>query len=313
MPRPMPRRTLGHPNRVALLVLLAALSAGSHAAPAPASAPAAVAGATPVWDRANLVAWCIVPYDAKKRDAPARAAMLQKLQLRRLAYDWRAEHVPHFDAEVVAMQRAGIEFTAWWFPQKLDANAQKILEVIARHGIRPQLWVTGSGALTKTDAEHAARLDTEAARLQPIVAAAAKLGCTVGLYNHGGWFGTPENQLALLARLRRDGATNVGLVYNFHHGHDDLARFAELWPRLAPHTLAVNINGMKRGADKSGEKILTVGAGDEELGLLRIIDASGWRGAVGILNHRTEVDAEVGLAGNLAGLDRLVAQLRAAR
>jgi hypothetical protein len=312
MPRPSRRPDL-RPAVLALLAALACPAVGVRAAPASAPASATAATANPVWDRANLVAWCIVPYDAKKRDAPARAAMLQKLQLRRLAYDWRAEHVPHFDAEVVAMQRAGIEFTAWWFPQKLDATAQKILEVIARHGIRPQLWVTGGGALTKTDAEHAARLDAEVARLQPIVAAAAKLGCTVGLYNHGGWFGTPENQLALLARLRRDGATNVGLVYNFHHGHDDLARFAELWPRLAPHTLAVNINGMKRGADKSGEKILTVGAGDEELGLLRIIDASGWRGAVGILNHRTEVDAEVGLAGNLAGLDRLVAQLRAAR
>ncbi len=319
MPRPTSRppvRSLARTATRAVLAVLALAATGLHAAsaaPVPAPAPAATAGANPVWSRDNLVAWCIVPYDAKKRDAAARAAMLQSLRLRRLAYDWRAEHVPFFDAEVVAMQHAGIELTAWWFPQKLDATARTILDVIARHRIHPQLWVTGGGALAKTTAEEAARLEAEVARLQPIVAAAAKLGCTVGLYNHGGWFGVPENQLAVLARLRRDGATNVGLVYNFHHGHDDLGRFAELWPRLAPHTLAVNVNGMKRGADRTAEKILTVGEGDEELRLLRIIDASGWRGAVGVLNHRTEVDAEIGLARNLAGLDRLVAQLHPSR
>ena len=28
--------------------------------------------------------------------------------------------------------------------------------------------------------------------------AAAQLGCKVGLYNHGGWFGDPDNELAVL-------------------------------------------------------------------------------------------------------------------
>jgi len=44
------------------------------------------------------------------------------------------------------------------------------------------------------------------------------------------------------------------------------------------------------------------------LGLLKAIQASGWRGPVGILNH-TEEDAEGRLTDNLAGLDWLVAQL----
>ncbi len=266
-----------------------------------------------IWERDRLVAWCIVPYDAAKRDAPARAAMLQRLQLRRLAYDWRAEHVPHFDAEVVAMRNAGIEFTAWWFPSRLDPTAERILECIARHRIRPQLWVTGGGAPAGSPAEQAARIESVLARLRPIVAAAARLGCQVGLYNHGGWFGQPDNQLALLARLEAEGARHVGLVYNFHHGHDDLDRFPEIWARIRSRTLAVNLNGMKSGGDRSGDKILRLGSGDREAEMIRTIVASGWSGAVGLLNHRTDVDAEVGLAGNLAGLEKLRSVPPAAR
>ena len=36
----------------------------------------------------NLVAWCIVPFDAAKRTPAERAAMLKKLNIGRVAYDW---------------------------------------------------------------------------------------------------------------------------------------------------------------------------------------------------------------------------------
>jgi hypothetical protein len=235
--------------------------------------------------------------------------MLRELGIRRYAYDWRAEHVAQFDLEVTTMQRHGIAITAWWFPTRLDDQARRILEVIARHGIRPQLWVMGGGAPTRSPAEQASRVAEEATRLRPIVEAAARLGCTVGLYNHGNWFGEPENQLAVLARLRGEGHANVGLVYNFHHGHDHLERFAELWPRIQQAVLAVNLNGMVARGDKEGEKLLYLGEGDRELALLRIIRASGWQGQLGILNHRTDVDAAFGLRRNLEGFTRLAAQL----
>ena len=263
------------------------------------------------WARENLVAWCVVPFDAKKRGPAERAAMLERLQLRRLAYDWRQEHVATFDEEVTTMKRHGIEIVAWWFPAKADANAQVILDVIARHKIRPQLWVSGGGSPVNDEAGQRARVASETARIRPIAEAAAKLGCQVGLYNHGGWFGEPENQLAVLAQLRAEGCANLGLVYNFHHGHDHLERFAAMWPKIQAEVFAVNLNGMIAGGDKSGKKILTLGEGDRELELLRIVQASGWRGFVGILNHRTEVDAEDGLRRNLDGLEKLVTALRA--
>ena len=45
----------------------------------------------------NLMAWCIVPFDAKKRGPEERAEMLKTLGLRRFAYDWRDEHLPTLD------------------------------------------------------------------------------------------------------------------------------------------------------------------------------------------------------------------------
>jgi hypothetical protein len=61
-----------------------------------------------IFARTNLVAWCIVPFDARKRGPEERAQMLDRLGIKRLAYDWRAEHVPTFDAEMEACQRHGI-------------------------------------------------------------------------------------------------------------------------------------------------------------------------------------------------------------
>src|SRR5687768_14708161 len=86
--------------------------------------PSAPAAAADLFRRENLVAWCIVPFDAKKRGPEERAGMLVRLGLRRLAYDYRAEHIPTFDREVEAMKRRGIELTAWWFPGVLNDEAR---------------------------------------------------------------------------------------------------------------------------------------------------------------------------------------------
>ena len=69
-----------------------------------------------LYSRENLVAWCIVPFDSKRRSPEERAAMLERLGFKRFAYDWRAEHVASFDAEMEALKKRGIKLEAFWAP-----------------------------------------------------------------------------------------------------------------------------------------------------------------------------------------------------
>jgi putative heme-binding domain-containing protein len=281
-----------------LLILIAMLAVVCGRSPAVAGEP------VQKFARENLVAWCIVPFDANKRAPEERAAMLDKLGLKRFAYDWRAEHIPTFDAELEALKKHGIKLQAFWFPAALNDEAQQILAALARHDVQTELWITmGDPAPSGGQADKVAA----AVRiLEPLAAAAEKQACKVGLYNHGGWFGEPDNQLAIIAAMTHK---NVGLVYNLHHGHEHLEHFAELLQRMQPHLLALNLNGMDLHGDAHGRKILQLGQGELDLQLLKMIASSKYDGPIGILGH-TQDDAEARLADNLAGLDWLVAQLQ---
>ena len=65
-----------------------------------------------------------------------------------------------------------------------------------------------------------------------------KIGCKLGLYNHGGWGGEPANLVAVCQHLReKHGAKHVGVVYNFHHGHGHIADFADVLKLMQPYLL----------------------------------------------------------------------------
>ena len=287
-------------NRVLLGAFCATILAGLGI-----SLSAAEPDSSGLFERKNLVAWCIVPFDSKKRGPEERAAMLEKLGFSKFAYDYRAEHIPTFDAEIEALKRHHIELTAWWFPTVLNDEAKATLAVFEKHKVTPQLWVTGGGEPTKSEQEQKQRVIVEAARIRPIAEAAAKMGCKVALYNHGGWFGEPENQIAIIKELNR---TDVGIVYNQHHGHDHLDRFPALLKMMKPYLYTLNLNGMVREGDRRGQKILQLGQGDLDLNLLKVVRDSGYTGPIGILGHTSD-DAEERLQDNLDGLDWLLPQL----
>src|SRR5690349_13467261 len=77
-----------------------------------------------LFDRSNLVAWCIVPFDSKQRGPEARAEMLARMGIFKFAYDWRAEHIPTFDEELDTLKRWKIELSAFWFPGALNDEAR---------------------------------------------------------------------------------------------------------------------------------------------------------------------------------------------
>jgi len=270
------------------LLLLALASTLASAAPAD------------IFARSNLVAWCIVPFDAKKRGPAERAEMVAKLGFTKVAYDWRPEHVAEFETEILEYKKRGLGYFAFW------AMHEEAFKLFAKHGLHPQIWMTVPSPAGSTQAE---RVEKAAAQLLPSVERARKAGCQFGLYNHGGWGGEPENMVAICELLRtKHGATNVGLIYNQHHGHDHVDRFAAALAAMKPHLLCLNLNGMTRDGEKRGQKILPLGSGELDLALLKIIRDSGYRGPIGIIGH-TNDDVEQRLRDNLDGLDWLLPQL----
>lgn len=252
-----------------------------------------------LYDTSNLVAWCIVPFDGKKRTPEQRAEMVAKLGIDTVAYDWRAEHVAEFEREILAYRKHGIEFFAFW------RDHDEALKLFEKHGISPQLWIT----MKAKGESQEEKVRSAAATLLPTLEKARKIGSQVGLYNHGGWGGEPENLVAVCEYLRdHHGVDNVGIVYNLHHGHDHLDRLPASLEAMKPWLLCLNLNGMDVDGDSKGRKILPLGVGTQDLTVLRQVRASGYSGPIGILNH-TQEDAEARLLDNLDGLAWLTAKL----
>lgn len=283
-----------------VLVLLPVPSSGSEPKAGPPGTDPAV-----LFARENLVAWCIVPFDARNRTPEQRAQMLQTLGFKRYAYDWRAQHLPTFETEIQELKKRGVSLQAVWFPTSLNDDAKTLLDVLKRQQVRTELWITLADRLPKSS-DQAAKVAAAADAVRPLADAAAAIGCKIGLYNHGGWGGEPENQLAVVQALKRD---NVGIVYNLHHGHAHVDRLKTVLPTLVPHLLAINLNGTVRDGDKKGKKIVVLGQGELDLQVLQAIVASGYRGPIGILGH-TQDDAEQRLQDNLDGLHWLLPQLQ---
>ncbi len=259
------------------------------------------AGRPTLFERQNVVAWCIVPFDSLKRDPAQRAEMTAGLGIKKIAYDWRQEHVPQFEQEILEYQKKGLEFFAFWGAHE---NAFKLFE---KYGLHPQIWQSAANPPADLSAE--AKVEKAAEMLLPLVKRAEQLGCSFGIYNHGGWGGEPENLVAVCEILRsKHGAKHVGIVYNQHHGHSHVERFTQALAAMKPYLICLNLNGMTAEGDKRGMKILPIGEGELDLGLLKTIADSGYQGPVGIIGH-TNHDVELRLRDNLEGLDWLAAQL----
>ena len=250
--------------------------------------------------RKNVVAWCIVPFDGKKRTPPERAEMIARIGIRRVAYDWRDEHVPTFEEEILEYKRHGIEYFAFW------GEHEEAFRLFEKHDLHPQIWRMLGKVGGETQAE---RIASAVQQLLPLVERTRAMGCRLGIYNHGGWAGEPENMVAVCRALHEQhDAHHVGIVYNLHHGHGHIDHFAESLDAMQPYLLCLNVNGMNRGGDQRGEKILPIGAGEEDRRLIEIIRTSGYSGPIGIIGH-TQDDVEERLLDNLDGLEWVLQQL----
>lgn len=251
----------------------------------------------------NLVAWCIVPFDAKKRSPEERAKMLVDLGLKRCAYDWRDEHVPQFEEEILQYQKHGIEFFAFW------GHHESAFKLFEKYDLHPQIWVTAPSPDSETQR---AKIAAAVEQLTPLVERAKLLKCKLGLYNHGGWGGDPANLTAVCQAFRDSGNDHVGIVYNFHHGHEHIVDFPASLKQMLPYLHCLNLNGMADASSVKGitNKILPVGGGKHEASMIQAILDSRYSGPIGILDHIDTQDAAISLKDNIDGLIRVRDGLR---
>jgi len=150
-----------------------------------------------------------------------------------------------------------------------------------------------------------------AKRMMPFAKRTKELSSPFGLYNHLNWGGHTENLITVCRELQRLGYDNVGIVYNFHHSHEEMERFAAyLLLMKPPYLLCINLNGMAekdtliKGSFEN--KILPIGSGIYENTMIREIIDSGYDGPIGIIGHLPTQGAEKNLRDNLAGLDSIL-------
>ncbi len=283
------------------LLLAALVIASGLAAAQGGSADDATAG-TPLLKMDDLIAWCIVPFDNEQRTPEQRIAMLEELGFKRYAYDWRTEHLDDTARELRLAKEHGIDVTAVWMfvdgdadrPGRLSEDNERLLAAVAEAGISTQIWLGFNDNFFEglTDEEKVAR---GAEMVGYLSGRAAETGSRVALYNHGGWFGEPENQVRIIQELPDH---EVGIVYNFHHGHEQIDRFPKLLEAMRPYLWVVNLDGMR----PEGPKILPFGTGTHEKAMLERVLAAGFTGPFGVLGHVDDADVKVILEGNLEGL-----------
>jgi hypothetical protein len=250
----------------------------------------------------NIYAWCIVPYDSLERSPEARIAMLKKLGITKYAYDWRQEHLPQMAQELRLAKKQGVAIISVWMwidehgdaLGKLSDSNEKVFKVIEEVGYTGQIWVSFAANFFENLSDTEA-VTKGAEMIAFLSKKATALGCRIGLYNHGDWFGEPENQTQIIKALPDE---DLGLVYNFHHAHHQIDAFPEMVGTMLPYLWYVNLSGLR----KEGPKILTIGQGDYEKQMIQLLLEKGYKGDFGILGHVEEKDVEMVLKANLNGL-----------
>lgn len=234
--------------------------------------------------------------------------MLQQLGIRSLAYDWRDEHIPTFDEELAQLREHDLRMTAFYliagWPEDQasaaeDTRLQAGLDFLRRNDLRIDVWITYAGEGTTEGDPDEKRYADGARRVDVLAGLLDDLGCRLGLYNHGGWGGLPRTMVEVVKRVEAD---NVGIVYNFHHGHEHVGDMPDALEWMRPHLIGLNLNG----TTVDGPKILPIGQGQEDRRIVRMVADLDYAGLVGILDHRPDTDAEESLRANLDGLRRVL-------
>ncbi len=253
-------------------------------------------------DTTAIYAWCIVPYDKLNRTPEQRIEMLKDLGITKYAYDWRMQDLKNMQQELLLAKENNINiFSVWlWIdgnwdtPQKLNDSNQKMFQILEQTGYQGELWVSFHNNYFEGLAQEEA-LIKGVKMIEFLSEKAETLDCKIALYNHGDWFGDPLNQLQIIKQLPNH---DIGMVYNFHHAHQQIDEFYEFVPKIMPYLWHVNLSGLK----KEGPKILPIGKGDHEKEMIKFLLKNNYKNDFGILGHVEDKDVKLVLKENFEGL-----------
>ena len=249
--------------------------------------------------------WCIVAYDSLERNPGERIKMIKELGFTKYAYDWRDIHLTDSKNELILAQDNGIEILSVWIwlnPKRDSVNNlspanEKMFNIVKELNLKTTFWVGLSESYFKDmSQDESLELSTDLIRFT--AEKAESIGCKIALYNHKGWFGNPLNQIEIIKALPEH---DLSLIYNFHHGHDNIDNFSDIASKIQPYLSAVNLNGM----EKDGKKILPIGEGDYEKDMLNTLKEVGFEGPWGILGHVEGKDVKDILINNIEGLNSI--------
>ena len=260
---------------------------------------------TSIFQKDNLIPWSIVGFDVKERTPKQRLEMLERLGYKQYAYGNRPKHIPSMREEWEMAKEKGIEIKAVWLyinlkkdqPNALKPESEAVFENLKAVGLKTQIWVGFEPTYFESLPEEES-FKQSVEMIQYLSQRAKNLGCKIALYNHGGWYGSADNQLKIIQQLPKE---DLGIIFNFHHAHDDLKNYSDNIKKLLPYVWCVNLNGM----EANGEKIITIGKGTLEKPMIQQLLDIGYVGPFGILGHVKGGDPEIILQANFEGLQNL--------
>ena len=175
--------------------------------------------------------------------------------------------------------------------------SEKVFESLENTGLETQIWV-GFAPNYFEGLSHTESLKKATEMIGYLSKRAKKINCKIGLYNHGGWYGYPKNQLEIIKALPQ---YEIGIIYNFHHAHTQLDNYDDNIKLMLPYLWCVSLNGMKAG----GPKIISIGKGDLEKEMIQSLLDINYQGSFAILGHVKGGDPAIILKNNLGGLQEL--------
>lgn len=246
--------------------------------------------------------WCILGFDSQQRTPKERIAMLNKMGFNKYGFNKGTGDLSTMIEEFKLAKENNIQINSvfLWLNAsrdsigKLSDANQELLRKLKKVDYKPTIWVSFSNNFFKGKSQQQS-LELSIEMIKFIRLKTNKIGCKLALYNHGGWFGNPYNQVEILKQLKDE---SISIVYNFHHAHQDVDQFPKIVKEIKPYLSYVNLNGVK----KNGEQILPIGKGDYEFKMMKNLIDQGYNGPWGILGHIKTEDVQKVLSRNIDGL-----------